>query len=209
MSNLNNITGIKYLNTSAVTNMMRMFENCKSLQYIDVSHFNTENVTDISFMFGSCEQLTSLDLSSFNTVNVVSMEGMFWSCSSLTTIYAGDGWNTGNVTKSSGMFMACEELKGDNGTTWNSSNPIDKTYAHLDGGTDNPGYFSVNLDFVKGDVNKDGSITIADVNVTALVNIILGKTTNYEIRLADVNEDGNVTIADVTALVNMILGKNY
>ena len=55
----------------------------------------------------------------------------------------------------------------------------------------------------RGDVNRDGNVTIADV--TALVNIILGKgETNA---LADVNKDDSVTIADVTALVNIILGK--
>ncbi len=60
-----------------------------------------------------------------------------------------------------------------------------------------------------GDVNKDGEITIADV--TALVNIILGKDNGpeplYNHDAADVNEDGGITIADVTALVNIILGK--
>ena len=63
-------------------------------------------------------------------------------------------------------------------------------------------------DTLLGDVNRDGSITIADV--TALVNIILGKdTTNqYDHVAADVNADGTITIADVTALVNIILGKN-
>lgn len=55
----------------------------------------------------------------------------------------------------------------------------------------------------KGDVNGDGNVTIADV--TALVNIILGK--NDKKAIADVNGDGPVTIADVTALVNIILGK--
>ena len=48
-------------------------------------------------------------------------------------------------------------------------------------------------------------MTIADV--TALVNIILGKTTTYDATVADVNGDHSVTIADVTALVNIILGK--
>ena len=61
-----------------------------------------------------------------------------------------------------------------------------------------------------GDVNCDGLITIADV--TALVNIILGKDSvepyQYDHRAADVNKDGSITIADVTALVNIILGKN-
>ncbi|MBQ9560264.1 MAG: dockerin type I repeat-containing protein [Bacteroidaceae bacterium] len=56
----------------------------------------------------------------------------------------------------------------------------------------------------KGDVNGDGNVTIADV--TALVNIILGKGT--ENAASDVNGDGSVTIADVTALVNLILGKS-
>ncbi len=56
----------------------------------------------------------------------------------------------------------------------------------------------------KGDVNGDGQVTIADV--TALVNIILGKSED-ELGMADVNGDGPVTIADVTALVNIILGK--
>lgn len=55
----------------------------------------------------------------------------------------------------------------------------------------------------KGDVNGDGNVTIADV--TALVNIILGKDEKNGV--ADVNGDGPVTIADVTALVNIILGK--
>lgn len=56
----------------------------------------------------------------------------------------------------------------------------------------------------RGDVNKDGGVTIADV--TTLVNMILGK--DEQNALADVNKDGGVTIADVTTLVNIILGKN-
>lgn len=59
-----------------------------------------------------------------------------------------------------------------------------------------------------GDVNDDGQINIADV--TALVNVILGKQTDesaVESYRADINGNGNVTIADVTELVNIILGK--
>ncbi|MCR5131855.1 MAG: dockerin type I repeat-containing protein [Prevotella sp.] len=57
------------------------------------------------------------------------------------------------------------------------------------------------------DINQDKSITIADV--TALVNIILGKTSlEGDITPADINDDSSVTIADVTALVNIILGKS-
>lgn len=64
---------------------------------------------------------------------------------------------------------------------------------------------------IVGDVNRDGTITISDV--TALVNIILGKATypadadKYDFEAADVNGDKVITISDVTALVNIILGK--
>ena len=70
-------------------------------------------------------------------------------------------------------------------------------------------YFSTDIAnwiyLLSGDVNRDGAVTIADV--TALVNIILGKSTAPAISVADVNSDYSVTIADVTALVNIILGK--
>lgn len=62
---------------------------------------------------------------------------------------------------------------------------------------------------IAGDVNSDTDISIADV--TALVNIILGKDNEepykYNHKAADVNGDGAISIADVTALVNKILGK--
>ena len=57
-----------------------------------------------------------------------------------------------------------------------------------------------------GDVNGDGSVTIADV--TALVNILLNKdTTAYDLNAADVDGEPVITVADVEALVNIILGK--
>ena len=63
---------------------------------------------------------------------------------------------------------------------------------------------------LRGDVNRDGSITIADV--TALVNIILGKDNvqpyKYDHDAADVNTDKGITIADVNALVTIVLGKD-
>lgn len=54
------------------------------------------------------------------------------------------------------------------------------------------------------DVLIDGEINVADV--TALVNVILGKGTGKE-GITDINGDGQVDVADVTALVNYILGK--
>ena len=143
MTNLQSITGMEYLNTSEVTNMYWMFGRCVALKSIDVSHFNTANVTTMSCMFYGCSDLTSLDLSSFNTAKVTDMKSMFYQCSDLTTIYAGDDWNTDAVTSanSTGMFEGCTSLVGGKGTRYNSYS-VNKEYAHIDGGSDDPGYFT-------------------------------------------------------------------
>ena len=86
-------------------------------------------------------RLTSLDLSSFNTSQVTNMTIMFNSCSNLRTIYVGSGWSTAAVTSSGYMFTDCASLVGGKGTTYDASH-VDKTYAHIDGGTSNPGYFT-------------------------------------------------------------------
>ena len=54
---------------------------------------------------------------------------------------------------------------------------------------------------VKGDVNCDGEVNIADVN--AIINVILGDGSNA---FADVNADGEINIADVNVVINIILG---
>lgn len=65
------------------------------------------------------------------------------------------------------------------------------------------------VQFLRGDVNRDGSITTADV--AALVEILLGKDAvepyAYDHDAADVNADGTISIADATALVNLLLGR--
>ena len=53
---------------------------------------------------------------------------------------------------------------------------------------------------LKGDVNGDGEVNIADVN--ALLNMIL---TGDSQPAGDINEDGEVNIADVNALIDIIL----
>ena len=141
MTLLRPVEGMAYLNTSEVTSMKQMFYNCNELTSLDLSHFNTAKVTDMSGMFSLCVYLTSLDLSTFNTANVEAMDSMFHACVSLKTIYVGDGWSTAAVTESEKMFNDCIDLAGDKGTSYDS-NHIDKEYAHIDGGSSDPGYLS-------------------------------------------------------------------
>ena len=141
MVNLQSITGMEYLNTSEVTSMGYMFYYCPSLTSLDLNHFDTSKVTDMYAMFYYCPSLTSLDLSSFNTANVTYMYYMFYYCPNLKTIYVGEGWSTAAVTNSGDMFYACESLVGGQGTVVDE-NHTDASYAHIDGGTSNPGYFT-------------------------------------------------------------------
>ena len=229
MINLQSITGLKYLNTENATDMYNMFYNCYQLKTADVSNFNTANVTNMSFMFANCSALESVDVSGFNTAKVTTMEGMFLYCPkltvldfsnfntakvttmnemfmnnfNLTTVYAGRGWSTEAVTTSSGMFQGCNKLVGGMGTTFDRDH-TDAAYARIDGGTENPGYFTEKINFMRGDVNGDNDVSIADV--TALIDYLLTSDVsliNFE--AADCNEDNDVSIADVTALIDYLL----
>jgi len=206
MQNLQSITGMEYLNTSEVTNMAYMFMLCTSLTSLDVSHFNTSKVTDMNSMFCNCSSLTSLDLSSFNTSKVTKMGWMFSNCSNLRTIYVGSGWSTAAVTSSNDMFRDCTNLVGGQGTTYNESNPWNKTYAHIDGGTSNPGYFTDKNASLRGDVNGDGSVNISDV--TALIDLLLGGG-SISNPAADCNQDSSVNISDVTSLIDYLLSGRW
>ena len=151
--NTSNVTNMSYMfyysqattldvsnfNTSKVTNMSYMFWNSKSTM-LDVSNFNTSNVTNMSYMF-SGSKATTLDLNNFDTSKVTNMSYMFSSSTNLKTIYVSNKFNTDKVTSSTYMFYGCTKLIGGAGTKYNSSY-VDKTYAHIDGGTSSPGYFT-------------------------------------------------------------------
>ena len=117
LSNLHEIVGIQYLNTSNVTDMYGMFWECWSLSRLDLTHFYTGSVTDMGSMFAGCR--------------------------ALTTITVGSGWSTSSLfgSGSLGMFEGCTSLVGGSGTTYDSSH-TDASYAHIDGGSSNPGYLT-------------------------------------------------------------------
>ena len=188
-------------NTSKVKNLEGMFEDCESLTSIDLSGFNTEKLLYTNAMFSGCKSLAFVDLTSFNTANLEQTTSMFSGCNKLETIYAGEGWSTESVTVSDDMFYGCIKLTGGQGTVYDE-NYVDATYAHIDGGPDNPGYFTEKDNIQRGDVNGDGEVNIADIN--CIIAVILGAPNTYGGRV-DVNNDGEVNIADVNAVIDMIL----
>ena len=126
-------------NTSNVYNMGGMFSSSQATT-LDLSHFDTSNVTNMQGMFWK-SQATTLDVSHFDTSNVINMEVMFAYMTNLKTIYASSKFVTTSVTSSTSMFEKSTNLVGGAGTKYNKSY-LDKTYARIDGGTSNPGYFT-------------------------------------------------------------------
>ena len=82
-----------------------------------------------------------IDISGWDTTNLKTADNMFGSAKNLKTIYVSDKWTAANITSSGNMFGSDTSLVGGAGTTYNSSK-TDKTYAKIDGGTADPGYFT-------------------------------------------------------------------
>ena len=130
---------VSNFNTSKVTDMNNMFCGSQATT-LDVSNFDTSKVIYMSWMF-SYSKATTLDISNFDTSNVTNMGSMFRNASNLKTIYVSNKFNTDKVTSSTDMFSDCTKLVGGAGTKYDSTK-TDKTYARIDGGTSNPGYFT-------------------------------------------------------------------
>ncbi len=134
---------VSKFNTSKVTGMGGMFARCTNLTSLDLRSFNTENVTEMDGMLSESSSLTTLDLSSFNTEKLTTMHAMFNDCSNLKTIYVGSKWSMASIIYEYNfeIFLNCTNLVGEQGTTYREDR-IDITYAHVDGGSSNPGYFT-------------------------------------------------------------------
>lgn len=137
-----NVISVEVGSAIAPTSMhswFRFMDNCEEMDLLNV---DTSSVHNMRSLFQGCSALVSLDLAHFDTSGVEDMGSMFQGCSALTTIYASPMFDVTNVTYSTYMFSTASRLVGGAGTAYNGNNPRDKTYAHIDGGTSNPGYFT-------------------------------------------------------------------
>ena len=136
------VLDLSSFNTSKVTDMMTMFAGSQATTIKGIENFDTSNVEYMLNMFSEIS-VTTLNLSSFNTSNVNDMTGMFSGSSNLKTIYASDQFDIGRIRDDTGsdVFTGCVNLVGGAGTTYDEEY-TDYTYAHIDGGIDDPGYFT-------------------------------------------------------------------
>ena len=94
-----------------VNNMAALFNECKELEYLNLSNFNTNQVTNMMLMFNKCHKLKEIKgINNFNTINVINMKGMFQECFELDYLDLSN-FNTVNVTDMEFMFFKCYKLK--------------------------------------------------------------------------------------------------
>ncbi len=180
--------------TSSVKTMEKMFYGCGNLSSLDLSSFDTGSVTTMNSMFVGCNRLNFLDLSSFDTGNVADMSRMFDSSAicDLKSIYVSEKWSTENVNESDNMFNNCGALVGGQGTVFNDT-CTDKTYARIDGGVTDPGYFTASLfDFT---VNAEhGRVVVKDrymINNGSKVTLNIIPDKGYELKSLIVKDAEN------------------
>ena len=125
------ITGLENLDTGLVTDMSRMFLNCK-VQILRLNSFDTKNVTTLQATFGGCTNLELLEINNWDTSNVESMgtggsdasiQGTFQNCSNLKNIELSN-WNTSKVKAMGNMFRACSSLISLDLSNFDTSNVV-------------------------------------------------------------------------------------
>lgn len=210
-----NLTSIEIPNT-VTTIGNYSFERCYSLRDIDIPN----SVTTIGgAAFYNCTGLTSVSIG--NSVTSI-YSNTFYKCTSLTSLTIGSsvtsiesaafsGCNALDTVKCFGLMppmmtsTTCFSTEAYYRATlfvprgckdsYNATNYWYK-FAHID---------EMMTDDEPGDVNGNGSVTIADV--TALIDYLLGgSASSFDAYNADVNGDGGITIKDVTDLIDMLLG---
>ena len=101
------LTNVALFDTSSVTKMDYMFS---STNIWNIPHFNTKNVTSMSYMFYNCEHLGwNAEIPLLDTSNVTNMDGIFLQCKALTYIPL---FNTSKVINADYMFYDCFHVKG-------------------------------------------------------------------------------------------------
>lgn len=74
-----------------------------------LSNLDTSEVTDMDYMFENCVSLVTIDVNTFDVSSVTSAQSMFIACEELTTIYCNKTWSIGSAIS---MFGDCFKLKG-------------------------------------------------------------------------------------------------
>ena len=157
-----------------------------------MSSFDTSNVTSMESMFDNCGSLTSLDMSSFDTSKVESMQEMFKYCSSLTSLDL-SGWNTSNVTNMYCIFYYLTKLTTLDISGWSFENYASWSYFILFGYNSLlTTIISDNLRLPDKDMSQiglDGSPKLTVDSIVGLLNALPTTTNGYSFQIGQTNID--------------------
>ena len=90
-SSLKNINFGETFDTSNVVKMNDMFSGTQFTE-LDLSNFNTSSLTNMYHMFNNCSNLTTLNLCSFNNSKITYVDGVFQLTPNLIQVKVGPLW---------------------------------------------------------------------------------------------------------------------
>ena len=108
--NLKTINNLKYLNTSYVTNIDRIFSDCHSLTSLDLSTFNLARAVESRDTFSRMYGLKNLNLSGLDLTNCTQIQALCYQCENLETCNM-TGLRTYGTTMFKNNFFQCGKLK--------------------------------------------------------------------------------------------------
>ncbi|MBP1536459.1 MAG: BspA family leucine-rich repeat surface protein [Ruminococcus sp.] len=173
-------------------NAQQMFLNCSKLEnvifgkHITLYPTREKAKTDnddkgiMSMFYGACKTNDAvIDLSGLDTRQIVAATDpkawgighMFNNCSKLKTVYVSEYWDNANfITQNSdwgqkNVFSGCNSLVGGEGTTYKTNTNLN-SYAKVDGGKDDPGYFTYKAAPTLESSSDTESTTTDTVNIT-------------------------------------------
>lgn len=170
-----------------------------------IENLNTAEMTDMSSLFFGMKSIKTLDIRSLNMNNVERARSVFEKCESLTTIYCNEDWSKLTKIQSiygTGVFEGCTALVGGKGTKYSKGNNSIE-YAHPDGGTSSPGYFTqkitIPLLYTKYDASThvltyyyDGRYNRIDPMITIMEEECQQKFLNYAADIRKIVVDPSV-----------------
>ncbi len=129
-------------NTTGLSTIQNMFMGCSAIQNIDLSPIKYEGIIgDFSWIFGNCSSLKTVDISGLKLTSSNTIRSLFVNCSELVTIYTDPTLDLSSANVGTEAFYMAKKIVGGQGST-SSYYGNNKTYARIDGGTSNPGYFT-------------------------------------------------------------------
>ena len=173
-TNLKNISGLKLLDFSNVTNMDNFFGRYNGdgtvntkLTYINgYESFNTSKVTSAKYAFAGVN-VSSIDLSNWNTSSLNDATGMFYK--SNASFINLSSWTVGNITNYTDMFAGNTRIENISLVGWNTNSSANYT-----------GMFNDCTNLIS--ISADTGFTVGNTNVVMFRNttkIIGSRGTTY------------------------------